>query len=239
MKCIVCNQEVLKKSKEHIFPESLGGKLKVHCVCKDCNSKLGSSIEASFLNDSTILFLRCKYKISAKSCGEPPIILDLDFYDDNTKEKIICFRDKKKQSNIVNISTPYYLKERKNPEFKTISSILSYNKTIYFLFSIKVIHEFLYYLYADNYEKTVIYSVFSDLLYEYISKNEITLNLESDVRFFSFKDLQKKLTFEIKREAHDYALIVNVFNYFIFTFEFNDDSGIYNFIENYKYEEKL
>ena len=95
MKCIICNQEIRKGSKEHIFPESLGGKTKINCVCKDCNSKLGASIEASFLKDSTILFLRWKYKIPTKSFGEPPLLFDMDFFDDKTKKKIVCYRKKR------------------------------------------------------------------------------------------------------------------------------------------------
>ncbi|SDF37904.1 MULTISPECIES: HNH endonuclease [unclassified Duganella] len=56
MKCIYCDEEKAAGlfSLEHIFPESLGGKLcddffKTRAVCRDCNSKAGLVIDGPFL----------------------------------------------------------------------------------------------------------------------------------------------------------------------------------------------
>lgn len=57
MKCIYCNteKEENKFSLEHIFPTALGGKrlnnnlFKTRKVCRDCNSKMGLSVDAIFL----------------------------------------------------------------------------------------------------------------------------------------------------------------------------------------------
>ena len=40
MNCIFCNDEINEKnfSREHIIPESLGGKFVIDNVCKECNN---------------------------------------------------------------------------------------------------------------------------------------------------------------------------------------------------------
>ena len=48
-KCIFCLEEK-PLTIEHVFPEAIGGPLKIPFVCKDCNSKLGSAIDAKFMN---------------------------------------------------------------------------------------------------------------------------------------------------------------------------------------------
>jgi hypothetical protein len=51
--CIFCLKEEYI-TKEHIIPESLGGKLICNFVCKFCNSKIGSIIEAEARKDPSI-----------------------------------------------------------------------------------------------------------------------------------------------------------------------------------------
>ena len=52
-RCILCLKET-SLSKEHIIPEALGGILTCAFLCKDCNSNLGSSVEAEARIDPSI-----------------------------------------------------------------------------------------------------------------------------------------------------------------------------------------
>ena len=97
----------------------------------------------------------------------------------------------------------------------------------------------MYYFYRTSYENTIIYSVFSNLLYDFINGKEITLMLENDIRFFPFKEYQKKISFEIICEGQSIMFIVNVFNYFMFPFALYNDHGEYDFVKNEKYEENF
>ena len=55
-KCILCLREE-KLTTEHLIPRSLGGQLTCRFLCRSCNSKLGSDIEASVSSDPDILQL--------------------------------------------------------------------------------------------------------------------------------------------------------------------------------------
>jgi hypothetical protein len=52
-RCIIC---LLPKpfTREHIIPESLGGKLTSHFLCKDCNSRLGAEVDRTAKTDPAI-----------------------------------------------------------------------------------------------------------------------------------------------------------------------------------------
>lgn len=52
-RCILCLKET-SLSKEHVIPKALGGILTCQFLCKDCNSYLGSSIEAEAKTDPSI-----------------------------------------------------------------------------------------------------------------------------------------------------------------------------------------
>jgi HNH endonuclease len=52
-RCIIC-LETLPLTSEHIIPSSIGGVLTCNFLCKNCNSKLGSEVEASMRSDPTI-----------------------------------------------------------------------------------------------------------------------------------------------------------------------------------------
>ena len=86
--CIICNK-ANKKSVEHILPDSLGGKLTINSVCKKCNDKLGSKIDAKMLNDDFIVVMR--YKFDIKNKDNQPVDIGKHFsgrlIDVGTKEK--------------------------------------------------------------------------------------------------------------------------------------------------------
>lgn len=52
MKSIICKKDNQEEdfNEEHVFPESIGGKYKIHTVCKECNSHFGKIIDNKFIN---------------------------------------------------------------------------------------------------------------------------------------------------------------------------------------------
>lgn len=54
-KCILCSKELNEKiPPEHIIPESLGGRLKVICLCGECNHGVGAKLYSQFKFDFLI-----------------------------------------------------------------------------------------------------------------------------------------------------------------------------------------
>lgn len=64
-KCIFC-LEVKQASKEHIFPEAIGGKLSIFVVCRDCNNWLGGRIDSHLISLPTIQARRAQFGIAGK-----------------------------------------------------------------------------------------------------------------------------------------------------------------------------
>ncbi len=60
MLCIVCVTEALS-SREHVFPERIGGRLEIDRVCTGCNSDLGTNIDVALTDDALILFARHRH----------------------------------------------------------------------------------------------------------------------------------------------------------------------------------
>jgi hypothetical protein len=71
--CVLCLDDKLPLSEEHIFPESAGGRLKKSILCKTCNEKLGNSIDGPFLDLKHIQLARSILQISSKKSGYIPI----------------------------------------------------------------------------------------------------------------------------------------------------------------------
>lgn len=69
MNCIFCNDEINEKnfSREHIIPESLGGKFVIDNVCKECNSRIGADFEDKLNKNTIITFILSYYLIKNKS----------------------------------------------------------------------------------------------------------------------------------------------------------------------------
>lgn len=52
--CIICRKPFTEKNpatKEHIIPEAIGGNFVIDTVCKDCNSNMGTKIDAPFVKN--------------------------------------------------------------------------------------------------------------------------------------------------------------------------------------------
>ncbi len=68
-KCIICYHEFPEAlfSEEHVFPESIGGRLVIRNVCRECNSDLGSIVDAPLVNHYYISLVRTALDIKGKS----------------------------------------------------------------------------------------------------------------------------------------------------------------------------
>lgn len=67
MKCIICKENKDVLTREHIFPDAIGGTLITNNVCKSCNDKLGHSVDYHLVNHLLIQFDRMLLKIRGKS----------------------------------------------------------------------------------------------------------------------------------------------------------------------------
>lgn len=67
--CIICRKEKPKEkmSDEHVIPDALGGYYHIYCVCKDCNSFLGSNVDIHLINHKFSEFYRMDKKLYGKS----------------------------------------------------------------------------------------------------------------------------------------------------------------------------
>jgi len=50
MECIICRKDKEAMSDEHVIPDSLGGFYHIYNVCIECNSRMGSAIDAPLVN---------------------------------------------------------------------------------------------------------------------------------------------------------------------------------------------
>lgn len=66
--CIICRKEKPNEmSDEHVIPDALGGYYHIYCVCKDCNSFLGSNVDIHLINHKFSEFYRMDKKLYGKS----------------------------------------------------------------------------------------------------------------------------------------------------------------------------
>ena len=65
MRCIICDEE-RSESEEHIFPLAIGGCAATFRVCGDCNSKLGTRVDAPLVDHLAIVMRREELKIAGR-----------------------------------------------------------------------------------------------------------------------------------------------------------------------------
>lgn len=94
--CIFCLKDN-DLTDEHIIPDSIGGSLQIHAVCKKCNSEIGRDIDGVFINSLLISLPRFALQVPGKSGAVPNpfggVGTSSDGYkvrmDDNLKPKIL------------------------------------------------------------------------------------------------------------------------------------------------------
>jgi HNH endonuclease len=63
MKCIVCLDERMSHTPEHIVPAALGGSLTTDAFCARCNERIGREVDAPFSRDHWMVELGARYAI--------------------------------------------------------------------------------------------------------------------------------------------------------------------------------
>lgn len=64
--CIICRENGKDLTDEHVIPDAIGGVYHIYNVCKDCNSKLGDTIDNNLINHWLTQGFRHIYKIGGK-----------------------------------------------------------------------------------------------------------------------------------------------------------------------------
>lgn len=70
MRCIFCLKEGLP-SKEHVFPEAIGGVFVIQRVCKTCNHFLGTNVDAPLSGSPPVLMRRFELKLAGTKVPDP------------------------------------------------------------------------------------------------------------------------------------------------------------------------
>lgn len=73
--CIICHQDNVTLSDEHIIPDSMGGYIHCYNVCKDCNSKLGEQVDKHLMNHFFIQGARHNHHLKGKKDAIPNPLL--------------------------------------------------------------------------------------------------------------------------------------------------------------------
>ncbi|MGR6342355.1 HNH endonuclease [Priestia megaterium] len=87
MRCIICKQLKENLTEEHIFPDAIGGTLTLKNVCKECNNKLGHSVDHHLVDNWFIQAERLSLKLRGKS-GKLPNPLGNGVLKENPKQKV-------------------------------------------------------------------------------------------------------------------------------------------------------
>jgi uncharacterized protein YlaI len=104
--CIICRKDKEEQlfNDEHVIPDSLGGKLIIKNVCKDCNSRLGTKIDAKLINNLLVDLVRYVHQIKGKS-GKIPFPFKNGVLINDMAQKIQFNGMKPQLSPRVNIDT--------------------------------------------------------------------------------------------------------------------------------------
>ncbi|EHH05411.1 hypothetical protein ATCR1_14811 [Agrobacterium tumefaciens CCNWGS0286] len=122
VKCIFC-LEVKQSSKEHIFPEAIGGKLSVFSVCTDCNNWLGGKIDRHLTSLPSVQLARAQLNIAGKRGGIPhgfEILTGRSFILDENGERQAAWVTYDKEKNTTLFKLEPTITEHKNDEGQTV-----------------------------------------------------------------------------------------------------------------------
>lgn len=87
--CIICRENNKILSDEHVIPDAIGGVYHINNVCKDCNSKLGESVDKTILSHWFTQAFRQTHKISGKKGHIPNPLATEGTLNDGTKVRLI------------------------------------------------------------------------------------------------------------------------------------------------------
>ena len=89
--CIICRKEKLENefNEEHIIQDSIGGRIKINDVCKECNSKLGNKVDIHLTNNFMSELNRFELGIKGKS-GKLPNPFKEGGLKGEENKRVIC-----------------------------------------------------------------------------------------------------------------------------------------------------
>jgi hypothetical protein len=121
MRCVICKKDKEKLTDEHVFPDAIGGTLVLTNVCKDCNDRLGHSVDHHLVDNWFIKGERMSLKIRGKS-GNLPNPLEKGVLAKNPKQQVRYYFNQEGNPQEVYL-VPYIEKEKKddNTEIVKIS----------------------------------------------------------------------------------------------------------------------
>lgn len=86
--CAYCGKVNDAPSDEHVIPEALGGRLITRQVCRSCNSKMGSEVDAPLSESLILRLLRFNFKDYLPTAAIPNFTLDADLVSPNGSDRI-------------------------------------------------------------------------------------------------------------------------------------------------------
>lgn len=200
MKCIICNQEKENEelSIEHVIPDSAGSSFTINNVCKECNNKLGLSVDKKFLDNKLIKFFLYSYEIRNKKGRFPKFWDILPAKDSNNKIKAI---------------PQYNFRNNKFEGWKFKSTLLNDNGNVELIFDS-----------SDNIEDVLKeYEIPAEVSEEIINKYNSGDYLQKNQElYFHYHVPWEDLFFEAMKIAYEYTCYVLGDNYLndSFAYEF-------------------
>lgn len=122
--CIICREEKPDEmSDEHVIPDALGGYYHIYCVCKDCNSFLGSNVDIHLINHKFSEFYRMDKKLYGKS-GKLPNPFSGYFTNEQSPDlKYKTFINKNQQLDFRQVPTKPQIQKDENGIIEKITIV--------------------------------------------------------------------------------------------------------------------
>lgn len=93
--CIICHRDGMELSDEHVIPDAIGGYYHIFNVCKDCNSKLGGSVDIHLLKHWVTNAARHTKGLAGKTGKIPNPLIGEGTMEDGSKVRVEESRDGK------------------------------------------------------------------------------------------------------------------------------------------------
>lgn len=93
--CIICHQDDVELSDEHVIPDAIGGYYHIYNVCKECNSKLGESVDIHLLKHWLTNAARYAKGLAGKTGKIPNPLTGEGIMEDGCKVRVEESRDGK------------------------------------------------------------------------------------------------------------------------------------------------
>ena len=85
--CIICREDKTDFNAEHVIPEALGGYYVIRSVCTQCNSELGSKVDAKLTDHWFSIINRHGLKLRNKRGNTPSPFSGIMYEESNPEKK--------------------------------------------------------------------------------------------------------------------------------------------------------